>query len=77
MLSSYVIDYGSGGGSLSSATSLNKKGLKTLNNIGGDKLVEHVVSTGLQIGDGLFEGEDSCAGGKIMAESSNGSVITA
>ena len=46
-MSSYVVDYGGGGRSLGSAASLNEEGLETLNNIGGNKLVEHVVSTGL------------------------------
>ena len=44
---SYVIDNGSGRGSLRSATRLDKKGLKSTNDVRCNEFVEYVVVAGL------------------------------
>ena len=53
-MSSYIVDNGSGRGSLRPATHLDEEGLELTNNIGCNKFVEYVVAARLQIVDSSF-----------------------
>ena len=44
---SYVVDNGSGRGSLRSATRLDEEGLKSTDNVGCNEFVEYVVAASL------------------------------
>ena len=46
-MSSYVVDDSGGRGSLRSAARLNKKGLKSTNNVRCDEFVEYMVAASL------------------------------
>ena len=73
---SYVVDYGSGRGSLRSAARLNEEGLKSTNNVRCNEFVEYVVAASLQIGNGFFEGKDGGAGCKVVTKAGDGGVVS-
>ena len=75
-MSSYVVDNGSGRGSLRLATRLDKEGLELMNNVGCNKFVEYVVVASLQIGNGFFEGKDGGAGCEIVTKAGDGGVVS-
>ena len=75
-MSSYVVDNGSGRGSLRSAMRLDEEGLESTNNVRCNKFVEYMVTASLQIGNGFFEGKDGGAGCKVVTKAGDGGVVS-
>ena len=53
-MSSYIVNDGNRGGSLGSATCVDKKRLESTNNIGGNEFFKYVVAACLQIVNSSF-----------------------
>ena len=76
LLSTYITNNGGRRRGLRLATRLNKEWLKSSNDVGCNKLIEYMVTAGLQIRDSFFESEDGGAGSEVVTEVGNGGVIS-
>ena len=61
---------------MGSSTCLDKKGLKTLNNIGGYEFFEDVVAACLEVMYSSFQRKDGSASGKVMAKTGDGGRVS-
>ena len=75
-MSTYVADNGGRRGGLRSTTRLNKEGLKSSNDIRCNELIEYIVATGLQVGNGFFESEDGGTGSEVVTKTGNGGMVS-
>ena len=76
LTSAGVVDNGRGKRGLCSSACLDKKWLKASDYVGCDEFFEDMITSGLQIGDGLFKSENCSTGCKIMTKASGRGVIS-
>ena len=77
LTSTGVVDNGRGGRDLCSSACLDKKWLEASDYVGCDEFFEDMITTGLQIRNGLFKGKNCSASRKIMTKASGCGVISA